>query len=364
MIPRKRKVREEGVESEKSFFLSELLEEIFSVFFIICRPSFSSLFRSLARHALDFLLCQVNLVVAFYSLPPSPNSPVPWAPRTPAVAQLSSAQLDTRTHTMTTATTTTTQLVAAPISAEAFSPFGWVVQPRDDGDEFLPAIEPRLEGFEGGNGGGSGSGSGGGTSSSSSSSFPRLWVMRLPAARGRRFSDIARHDKVTQTLCGLGASLPWLLAVAPAGVERPAAADLVAFAVPPRVAVTLRKGTWHAGPLFDAPGRAEEGQGGISKQRGRRRRRRRRRGQGRRFFELGAERYEPERQDALFVYRGRWSRGGDRGAVATGVSKPAVCKKKKKNAKKVFSSFFPSPTTAKEFPKLGFAEEPWRQLSR
>ena len=169
---------------------------------------------------------------------------------------------------MTTATTTTTQLVAAPISAEAFSPFGWVVQPRDDGDEFLPAIEPRLEGFEGGNGGGSGSGSGGGTSSSSSSSFPRLWVMRLPAARGRRFSDIARHDKVTQTLCGLGASLPWLLAVAPAGVERPAAADLVAFAVPPRVAVTLRKGTWHAGPLFDAPGRAEEGQGGISKKAG------------------------------------------------------------------------------------------------
>ena len=166
-----------------------------------------------------------------------------------------------------TTTTTTTQLVAAPISAEAFSPFGWVVQPRDDGDEFLTAIEPRLEGFEGGNGGGSGSGSGGGTSSSSSSSFPRLWVMRLPAARGRRFSDIARHDKVTQTLCGLGASLPWLLAVAPAVVERPAAADLVAFAVPPRVAVTLRKGTWHAGPLFDAPGRAEEGQGGISKRR-------------------------------------------------------------------------------------------------
>jgi len=140
-----------------------------------------------------------------------------------------------------------TQLVAAPISAEAFAPFGWVVEPRGDGDQFCPALEPRLEGFD---------------TPSSSSAVPRLYVMRLPSDRGRKFRDIARHDKVTQTLCGLGASLPWLLAVAPAAVEKPRAADLVAFAVPPRVAVTLKRGTWHAGPLFDAPGRAEEGQGG------------------------------------------------------------------------------------------------------
>ena len=166
-----------------------------------------------------------------------------------------------------TTTTTTTQLVAAPISAEAFSPFGWVVEPRGDGDEFQPALEPRLEGF--GQAGSSSSGGGGGdpSSSSSSSSVPRLYVMRLPADRGRRFADIARHDRVTQTLCCLGAALPWLLAVAPAGIERPSASDLVAFAVPPRVAVTLKRGTWHAGPLFDVPGRAEEGLGGISKRR-------------------------------------------------------------------------------------------------
>lgn len=156
-------------------------------------------------------------------------------------------------------TKTKTQLVAAPISAEAFAPFGWVVEPR--GDEFCPALEPRLEGFEGGDDGTS-------SSSSSSSAVPRLWVMRLPSSRGRTFRDIARHDKVTQTLCGLGASLPWLLAVAPAAVEKPRAADLLAFAVPPRVAVTLKRGTWHAGPLFDAPGRAEEGQGGNWKRAG------------------------------------------------------------------------------------------------
>ena len=149
---------------------------------------------------------------------------------------------------------TTTQLVASPISAEAFSPFGWVVEPRGDGDEFRPALEPRLEGFE----------SAASSSSSSSSSVPRLYVMRLPADRGRKFRDVARHDRVTQTLCCLGASLPWLLAVAPAEVKEPSISDLIAFRVPPRVAVTLKRGTWHAGPLFDVPGRAEEGQGGIS----------------------------------------------------------------------------------------------------
>jgi ureidoglycolate hydrolase len=149
------------------------------------------------------------------------------------------------------------QLVAAPISAEAFAPFGWVVSPRDDGDEFDSSLEPRLEGFAASS-----------TSSSATSSVPRLYVMRLPVTRGRTFCDVARHDKVTQTLCCLGASLPWLLAVAPAEIEKPEVSDLTAFRIPPRVAVTLRRGTWHAGPLFDAPGRAEEGQGGISERAG------------------------------------------------------------------------------------------------
>ena len=157
------------------------------------------------------------------------------------------------------ASMTITQLVAAPISAEAFRPFGWVVEPRGDGDEFQPSLEPRLEGFQS-SGGSPASPS---SPSSPSSSVPRLYVMRLPADRGRRFSDVARHDRVTQTLCCLGATLPWLLAVARPGVARPAASDLAAFRVPPRVAVTLRRGTWHAGPLFDAPGRAGEGQGGL-----------------------------------------------------------------------------------------------------
>ena len=143
-------------------------------------------------------------------------------------------------------------LVASPISASAFSPYGWLVSPRADGDEFDPDLEPRLEGFDASS-----------PPASASSPTPRLYVMRLPAARGRTFSDIARHDKVTQTLCCLGRDLPWLLAVARAEIARPALSDLVAFAVPARVAVALRKGTWHAGPLFDAPERKEEGQGGV-----------------------------------------------------------------------------------------------------
>jgi len=89
--------------------------------------------------------------------------------------------------------------------------------------------------------------------------------MRLEADRGRTFTDIARHDRVTQTLCSLGASTPWLLAVARPGVRRPWEPDLEAFSVPPRTLITLKKGTWHAGPLFDAPRSAEEAQGGVGR---------------------------------------------------------------------------------------------------
>lgn len=156
---------------------------------------------------------------------------------------------------------TTMTLVAAPVSAEAFSRFGWVVEPRGDSEKFDPSAEPRLEGFESSSGASTCSSP---SASSSPSSLPRLYVMRLPATRGRKFADIARHDKVTQTVCCLSAGLPWLLAVAPAEVEAPRVSDLVAFRIPPRVAVTLKRGTWHAGPLFDAPGRAKEGHGGIS----------------------------------------------------------------------------------------------------
>lgn len=153
------------------------------------------------------------------------------------------------------------QLVAEPITAEAFEPFGWLVQPRGDGDGFDPSSEPRLEGFSGD----SSPPSSPSSPSSPPPSTPRIYVMRLPADRGRTFRDVARHDRVTQTLGSLGRDTPWLLAVARAGVAEPGKSDLRAFSVPARALVTLRRGTWHAGPLFDAPGSREEAQGGVAK---------------------------------------------------------------------------------------------------
>ena len=85
---------------------------------------------------------------------------------------------------------------------------------------------------------------------------PRFYIMRLEA-RGRRFHSIARHCRVTQCLASVGGH-PWLLGVAPpAGLDDPEAAPdpdaIVGFEIPGDVYVMLHKGTWHAGPYFDAP---------------------------------------------------------------------------------------------------------------
>src|SRR6267143_1284651 len=59
---------------------------------------------------------------------------------------------------------------------------------------------------------------------------PRFYIMRLEQ-RGLAFDRMARHNRVTQCL-GTTDGRPWLIAVAPAGIESPNLADIRAFEVP------------------------------------------------------------------------------------------------------------------------------------
>lgn len=125
------------------------------------------------------------------------------------------------------------QLKAVDITEENFKPFGQLIGPTDDGKEF-DGEDAQLELDQG---------------------QPRFYIMRLPR-RGRTFERITYHAKVTQCLGGLQPASPWFLVVArpTLSVQRhPAQADLTAFRIPHGVFVKMHKGTWHAGPLFDAP---------------------------------------------------------------------------------------------------------------
>jgi ureidoglycolate hydrolase len=78
-------------------------------------------------------------------------------------------------------------------------------------------------------------------------------IMRL-IGRGLSFDRMARHDRVTQCL-GTTDGLPWLIAVAPAGIAAPTIADIRAFRIPADQFIALAHGTWHAGPYFSEPRR-------------------------------------------------------------------------------------------------------------
>jgi ureidoglycolate hydrolase len=82
---------------------------------------------------------------------------------------------------------------------------------------------------------------------------PRLWIMHLPE-RGLRFSNLARHCRVTQCLGALGGR-EWFLGVAPPSDDRsdagrPDLARLAAFRIPGDCVVKLHVACWHAGPHF------------------------------------------------------------------------------------------------------------------
>jgi ureidoglycolate hydrolase len=125
-----------------------------------------------------------------------------------------------------------------PLTPQAFAPFGAVMAALEDGIAFGPQ-DAQLELSRG---------------------TPRFYTMRLynrHTDAGMTVRRITRHRAVTQALASVGGH-DWVMAVAPplqvdVPDAEPALADIRAFRIPGDVAVMLHRGTWHAGPLFDAP---------------------------------------------------------------------------------------------------------------
>lgn len=123
---------------------------------------------------------------------------------------------------------TQTQLLAQPINAENFAPFGQVIFAAPDSKEF-DATDAQLDLSQG---------------------RPRFYIMRLQQP-GRYFHRITRHQRCTQCLGAMGGE-PWLMAVAPPGPSTaPASEAIRAFLIPGDCFIQLAVGTWHAGPLFE-----------------------------------------------------------------------------------------------------------------
>ncbi|MEY3299010.1 MAG: hypothetical protein RLZZ597_2270 [Cyanobacteriota bacterium] len=127
-------------------------------------------------------------------------------------------------------TVTRRTLVAQPITAEAFAPFGQVIFPSLDGASFGPT-DAQLTLDQG---------------------VPRLYLMTLTHS-GTEFQAITRHRRCTQCLGSL-ANQDWLIAVAPPGeADQPDIAALKAFHISGPCFIKLEVGTWHAGPYFTHP---------------------------------------------------------------------------------------------------------------
>jgi len=124
-------------------------------------------------------------------------------------------------------------LPCEPISRASFQPYGDLIEPSDDGGPFGEK-DAALDLTAG---------------------PPRLYIMSLKS-RGLTFEAITRHRKATQCLASMGGN-GWLLAVAPPGDvddpdARPDPDAIKAFSIPGDVAIKLHRGTWHAGPYFQA----------------------------------------------------------------------------------------------------------------
>jgi len=131
---------------------------------------------------------------------------------------------------MTTSPGILKSLKAEPISPTEFAPFGQVIFPSKDGAAYGPD-DAQLKLDEG---------------------IPRFYIMRLEA-KGRQFHKITRHQRCTQCLGSL-AGADWLMAVAPPNDSvDPDPQAIRAFQIPGDCFIKLHVGTWHAGPLFDAP---------------------------------------------------------------------------------------------------------------
>lgn len=120
------------------------------------------------------------------------------------------------------------------LSADAFAPYGQVIEAADDGGRFGPE-DAQLELHNG---------------------TPRFSIMRL-TDRPPEFHTITRHRSVTQCLASVGGGTWWLAVCPPEAVDetdaRPDLDRLAVFTIPGDVAVKLHRGTWHSGPYFEPP---------------------------------------------------------------------------------------------------------------
>ncbi|MEM7648145.1 MAG: ureidoglycolate lyase [Cyanobacteria bacterium P01_A01_bin.70] len=131
---------------------------------------------------------------------------------------------------MTATPITLKSLTAEPLTPDAFAPFGQVIKASQDGAAYGPE-DAQLDLSQG---------------------IPRFYIMRLPT-KGRQFGAITRHQRCTQCLGSLN-GISWLMAVAaPSAASEPEPAGIRAFTIPGDCFIKLHVGTWHAGPLFDAP---------------------------------------------------------------------------------------------------------------
>ncbi|MBW4024656.1 MAG: hypothetical protein HIU92_16285 [Proteobacteria bacterium] len=122
-----------------------------------------------------------------------------------------------------------TDLIAAAIDAQAFAPFGKLIEPTPDGTP-VPEVDRALDLAAG---------------------RPRFYIMALDY-RGLTVSRITRHSAATQVLASADGE-SWLLAVAPPDEtsDAPDPSAIRAFTIPGGVGVLLSRGTWHAGPYFE-----------------------------------------------------------------------------------------------------------------
>lgn len=123
-----------------------------------------------------------------------------------------------------------TALPVKPLTPDAFTPYGQVIEPTPDGQPYGGA-DAQLDLSQG---------------------TPRFYIMHLEN-RGLQFSLITRHNWCTQCLGSLALNQPWYLAVAAPSVQaKPQPQTLQAFRITGPCFIKLNLGTWHAGPFFEA----------------------------------------------------------------------------------------------------------------
>ena len=128
-----------------------------------------------------------------------------------------------------------TTLQARPIEAEAFAPYGWLVDPaaRASGAPINAGTSLRLDGF-------------GALALTADGGVPCLAVFRARAqAPQGPWQVLERHRLGTQTFVPLSAAR--CLVLVALGDDAPDPATLAAFVVGGHQAFTLHAGTWHHG---------------------------------------------------------------------------------------------------------------------